>query len=65
MILKQEGKGGTKPKTSIILWDTVQIKDGFAYSNQALGTMKEHRMLSFHKNTRQSKMLEEVNIIGN
>lgn len=32
---------------------------------QALGTMKEHRMPSFHKNTRQSKMLEEVNIIGN
>lgn len=35
------GKGGTKPKTSIILWDTAQIKDGFAYS-QALGTMREN-----------------------
>lgn len=57
MILKQEeGQGGTKPKTSIILWDTAQIKDGFAYS-QALGIMRNVG--------RQNKMLEEVNLIDN
>lgn len=35
-----EGKGGTKPQTSTILWDTAQLKDGFA-SVQALGTTRE------------------------